>query len=181
VVLRDRWVAAATPWADSGFLDCQTGSESGRPKRRVLAWHRVFSLALPAALQAGELLKLSDTHDPVKTARGEAHLTPRYAAIRHALENNSPLRALATATSRLFGAIVVVDEEYDTPPTLTFYQSEFPVVDLAATKMMIDEVLERLDELHDADYERERREEFEQLCAAVERGQALREPENRHV
>jgi hypothetical protein len=151
-----------------------------------LAWHRIFSLALPAAQQAGELMKLSDA--------GEPYFTPRRLAIRKTLgmddglimrglvegrvDTNSPLRLLAAATGRLFGALVVAQDEYDTPPSLTFNSADYLGVDLAAAKSVIEGALARLDEMHDSDFERERREEFEELCAAVERGVAL--PGNQH-
>jgi hypothetical protein len=154
-------------------------------------WDRIFRLALPAALQAGELLKLSDEHDPELTARGVAHLTPQYLAIRHALGvddelimrgkiegvvTHSPLKALARATQELFGALVVVDSEYHNtkPPTLTFNSADYPDIDIARAKGAIDKILARLDELHDGDYERELRDGRDALFAAVERGQALR-------
>jgi hypothetical protein len=164
----------------------------------ALAWHRVFSLALPAALQAGELLKLSDEHDPVLTAKGVAHLTPRYLATRHALGTDdglimrgkiegtvtsSPMKALARATQELFGSILAVESEYyDTkPPSLTFNSADYPGIDLAAAKAAIDKVLARLDELHDGDYEREIQRERQELFDSVERQVALREPGNRHA
>jgi hypothetical protein len=89
---------------------------------------------------------------------------------------HSPLKALARATQELFGAILVADSEFyhGAIPSLTFYPEHYPGIDLAAAKRAIDRVLARLDELHDGDYERELRDEREELFAAVERGQALR-------
>jgi hypothetical protein len=148
----------------------------------ALAWHEVFTLARAASLQAGELMKLRD--------EGEPYLTPRRLAIRKTLgmddglimrglvegmvdSNHSPLRLLAAAASRLFGATLVVEYEFETPPSLTFNSADYPGVDLAAAKSVIEGVLARLDEMHDCDFERERREEFEELCAAVERHAAV--------
>jgi hypothetical protein len=89
------------------------------------------------------------------------------------VDTNSPLRLLAAAVSRLFGAILVAEYEFDAPPTLTFYPSEFPGVDLTAAKSVIEGVLERLDELHDGGYERALRDERAELFAAVERHAAV--------